>query len=97
MLKTISLDEAKNNLNKLAPQVTSGKDEYVITINGKPAMRLVSDEAYEIDTDQSTFNPIEEMKGYSGKQLMKDLKEDEKEYQKGEYVDWEDLKKELHL
>lgn len=87
MIKTLPITEARNNLPKLVESAQKKLDEYVITVNGKPAAILISNDEYE-----SLRETLEIM---SDKKLMKDLREAEEEIREGKGIPWEEAKKEL--
>lgn len=87
MAKTLPATDAKHDFNNLISNIQKKMDEYVITVNGKPVARLVSNEEYE-----SLKETLEIM---SNPQLMKDIKEGEEEIKRGEYVTLEEFEKEL--
>lgn len=48
MTKTLPITEARQDLTILVDRVNKMLDEYIITVNGKPAAVLVSIERFEI-------------------------------------------------
>lgn len=48
MIKTLPITEARENLTTLVSRANKRLDEYVITVNGKPAAVLISIERFEI-------------------------------------------------
>ncbi len=62
-------------------------DEYVITVNGKPAAILISNDEYE-----SLKETLEIM---SDPKLMKNIREAEEDVKAGRVYDWDEVKKEL--
>lgn len=89
MTKTLPITEARQNLASLVDKADKRLDQYIITVNGRPAAVLMS--ANEFESWQETSEIL------SDKKLMKDLKEAEKDFQKGEYITLEQLKKDLKL
>ncbi len=89
MTKTLPITEARQNLTTLVNRANSHMDEYVITVNGKPAAVLVSADQYE--------SLIETNEILSDSRLMEDLKKAEEDVKKGRVHDWEDVKNELGL
>lgn len=87
MTRTLPITEARNNLPTLVENAKNKLDEYVITVNGKPAAILISHDEYE-----SLKETLEIM---SDRKLMKELKEAEEEIKQGKGIPWEDAKKEL--
>lgn len=64
-------------------------DEYVVTVNGKPAAVIMSAREYE---GWRETNEI-----LADKKLMRAIKEGEEDIKKGRVYDWEDVKKELKI
>lgn len=89
MTKTLPISEVRQNLTTLVDKANRLLDEYVITVNGKPAAILISADQYE--SLQETTEIL------SNKNLMKDLAEAEKEISSGEYVTLKQFKKTLKL
>lgn len=87
MIKTLPITEARNKLPTLVDDAKNKLDEYVITVNGKPAAILISHDEYE-----SLKETLEVM---SDPELMKDIKEAEEEIKQGKGIPWEQAKKEL--
>ena len=89
MIKTIPITQAREDLTGLVEDVRKKLDEYIITVNGKPAAVIMSADEYESwkETNEILADP----------ELMKAIKEGEKEIEEGKGIDWEDLKKELKL
>ncbi len=89
MIKTLPITEARAILPTLVNRASKMRDQYVITVNGKPAVVVLSVDEYE------SWKETEEI--LSDKKLMKDLKQAEKDIAEGRVYDWEDVKKELGL
>lgn len=89
MTKTLPITEARQNLTILVNRANKRLDEYVITVNGKPAAVLMS--ATEYDSWKETNEIL------ADKKLMKAIKQGEKDIQVGKTYDWEDVKKELRI
>jgi len=87
MTKTLPITEARQSLTTLVDRANKRLDEYVITVNGKPAAVLMSADEYE---GWKETNEI-----LADKKLMKDIRQSEKEIAEGKWHDWEDVKKEL--
>ena len=87
MIKTLPITEARKDLTKLVDNASKKLDEYIITVKGYPAAVLMSAAEYESwkETDEIMADP----------QLMKAIKEGEKDIEEGRVYDWEDVKKEL--
>lgn len=89
MTKTLPITEARQNLTTLVNRVNKRLDEYVITVNGKPAAVLMS--AVEYDSWRETNEIL------ADKKLMKAIKQGEKDIEAGRVYDWEEVKKELGI
>lgn len=89
MTKTLPISEARQNLITLVDRANKRLDEFVITVNGKPAAVLVS--AKEYDSWRETNQIL------ADKKLMKAIKQGEKDMEKGRLYDWEEVKKELGI
>ncbi len=89
MTKTLPITEARQNLTTLVDKANKLMNQYVITVNGKPAARLLSNDEYE--------SLIETNKILSDPGLMKAIRQGEKDIAGGRVYDWEDVKKELNL
>ncbi len=89
MTKTLPITEARQNLTTLVDRAKRLMDEYIITVNGKPAAMIISTDEYESlkETNEILSNPA----------LMKAIKEGEEDVKKGRVYDWEDVKKELKI
>ena len=87
MIKTLPITEARKELTTLVDKAKNRLDEYVITVNGKPAAVLMSHDEYESwkETEEILADP----------KLMADIKESEEDIKAGRVHDWEDVKKEL--
>lgn len=48
MIKTLPVTEARKNLTSLVDRANKLLDEYIITVNGKPAAVIVSIKKFEI-------------------------------------------------
>lgn len=89
MTKTLPITEARKNLTTLVNRASKLLDEYVITVNGKPAAVLMSAAEYE------SWKETNEILSDPG--LMKAIRQGEEDIKKGRVYDWEDVKKELKL
>lgn len=89
MTKTLPITEARENLTTLVNRANKLLDEYIITVNGKPAAVLMSAQEYESwrETNEILSNPS----------LMKTIKQGEEDIKKGHYVTFEQLKQDLKL
>lgn len=87
MTKTLPITEARAHLTTLVNRANKRLDEYVITVNGKPAAILMSADEYE---GWKETNEI-----LADKKLMRDIKQSEKEIALGKVIPWEEVKKKL--
>ena len=88
-MQTLPITKAREDLPSLVDNAKNKLDEYTITVNGSPAAILISFDEYESwkETNEILTN----------KQLMKAIKQGEKDLTAGRMHDWEDVKKELGL
>ena len=89
MTQTVPISKAREELADLVDKAKNRLDEYVITVNGSPAAVIISAEEYE------SWKETEEI--LADKQLMKAIKQGEKEIAEGKVQDWDEVKKELKL
>ncbi|MBU2564011.1 type II toxin-antitoxin system Phd/YefM family antitoxin [Patescibacteria group bacterium] len=87
--KIISITEGRKNLFKIAEYVQKPATYYEFTVDGKPKVVLMSSQEFD--------SIVETMEILSDPQTMKNIKKAEEEHKKGEYISWDDLKKELGL
>ena len=89
MTKILPITKAREDLTTLVDNANKRLDEYVITVNGIPAAVLISAAEYESwkETNDIMSNP----------ELLKAIKQGEKEIREGKGLPWEDVKKELEL
>lgn len=89
MPNTLPITKARSKLTDLVDKATRLLHEFVITVNGKPAAVLLSFTEYE--SLKETADVL------SDKTLLKQLIKSEKEIASGNYVTFDQLKKELKL
>lgn len=89
MIKILPITKAREKLTTLVDRVDKRLDEYIITVNGKPAAVLMS--ATEYDSWRETNEIL------ADKKLMKAIKQGEKDIKAGKLYDWEEVKKELGI
>lgn len=89
MTHTLPITKARANLKTLVDNANKRLEEYIITVNGTPAAVIIS--AAEYASWQETNDIM------STPELLKAIKQGEKELQEGKGIPWEDIKKELHL
>lgn len=89
MDKYISATKARNNFFELLEEVKKGPYPINITVKGVPQAVIMSKE--DFDAWMATIETL------SDPELMKAIKEADKNFAKGEYKTWEEVKKELGL
>lgn len=87
MTKTLPITEARQKLTTLVDRANKALDEYVITVNGKPAAVLMSADEYESWKETNEIS--------ADKKLMRDIKQSEKEIAEGKGIPWEEAKRNL--
>ena len=85
MIKTLPITEARRNLTALVDKAKNRLDEYIITVNGYPAAVLMSAEEYE------SWKQTNEILADS--EMMQSIKEGEEDFEKGDYITLDQLKK----
>ncbi len=88
MIKTLPITEARTKLPTLVDNANKLLDEYIITVNGKPAAVLMSVD--ELESLRETWEIM------SDPEVMKDIRQGEKDFAEGKYEDWETVQKELN-
>ncbi|MEK7581124.1 MAG: type II toxin-antitoxin system Phd/YefM family antitoxin [Patescibacteria group bacterium] len=89
MTQTLPISKAREELADLVDKAKNRLDEYVITVNGSPAAVLISAAEYE------SWKETEEI--LADKELMKAIKQGEKEIDEGKGIPWDEVKKELDM
>lgn len=84
---TISISEARKRIFAIADEVQKPDTYYVLTENGKPKAVILSAEEFE--------NLLDDLDILSDPDLLKEIEEGERAIEEGDYVTWEELKKEL--
>ena len=87
MTKTLPITKVREELASIVENAQEKLDEYIITVNGIPAAVLISIKEFE------SWKETNEILADS--ELMKDIKQGERDVVKGRIYDWEDVKKEL--
>lgn len=87
MIKTLPITEARENLTTLVDKADKQLNEYVITVNGRPAAVLMSAAEYEGRKETDDI--------LADKELMKAIRKGEKELSEGKFITLEQLEKEL--
>ena len=89
MIKTLSITKARQELPTLVANAKNKLTEYIITVNGEPAAVLMSADEFE------SWKETNEI--LADENLMKDIRQGEKEIAEGKGIPWEKVKKELGL
>lgn len=89
MTHTLPITKAREELTSLVENANKKLEEYIITVNGVPAAVLISVAEYESwkETNEIMSDP----------ELLKAIKQGEKEIDEGKGIPWEKVKKELNL
>lgn len=89
MITTLPITKAREELTSLVDKVSKRLDEYIITVNGSPAAVLLS--AAEYESWKETIDIL------SDPGLVKAIRKGEKDLEKGKFITFEQLKKDLDL
>lgn len=84
---TLSITEARKKIFDIAEQVQKPSVYYTLTENGRPKVVIMSSQEFD--------SLMETMEILSDPKIMKDIERAEAEYKRGEYITWEEMKKEL--
>lgn len=87
--RTISISEARKRIFEIANEVQKPDTYYTLTEKGKPKAVILSAEAFE--------DLLDDLDIYSDPTLQKEIEEAEKEFKRGEYISWDELKQELGM
>ena len=87
MTHILPITKAREELTTLVDNASRKLEEYIITVNGSPAAVLISSAEYD---SWKEMNDI-----MSDPQLLKSIRQGEKEINEGKHSDWEDTKLEL--
>ncbi|MDP2951376.1 MAG: type II toxin-antitoxin system Phd/YefM family antitoxin [bacterium] len=85
--KYLSITEARKDFFKIAQECQKPDSHFVLTINGKPEVVLISFEEYEALLETVDF--------LSEPGALEDLEKAEKEIENGEFFDFDIVKQEL--
>ncbi len=85
--KMISLTEGRKNLYNIVEEVQKPSTHYTFTVDGKPRAVLLSYDEFD--------SIMETMEIMSDPELMARIKDAEAEYERGEYISLDQLKKEM--
>ena len=89
MTTTLPVTKARTSFTNLVHKASNQLDEFVITVNGSPAAVLIS--AAEYESWKETLDILGDHK------LLKAIRQGEKDLQKGKFVTFDQLKKDLKL
>ncbi len=89
MTHTLPITKAREELADLVENANKKLEEYIITVNGSPAAVIIS--AAEYESWKETNDIMSDL------ELLKAIKQGEKEISDGKGIPWEDVKKELDL
>lgn len=87
--KVITITEGRKKLFKIVDEVQKPNTYYEFTVEGKPRVVMMSREEFD--------SIMETMEILSDPKIVKDLEEAEKDYKKGNYISWEEAKKQLNI
>ena len=89
MTHTLPITKARKDLTILVDNANKMLEEYIITVNGTPAAVLISVAEYESwkETNEIMGNP----------DLLNAIREGEKDIENGDFITFEQLKKNLNL
>ncbi len=87
--RTIPISEARRRIFEISEEVQRPDTYYVLTENGKPKAVILSAEQFE--------DLLDDLEIYSDPDLLKEIEEAEKEFERGEYVTWNEFKQELGI
>ena len=85
---TLSISEARKKIFKIAKDVQKPSTYYTLTEKGRPKVVLMSAEEFE--------SLMENLEILSDPKIIANIKKTEEEFKRGEYITWEEMKKELH-
>lgn len=86
-MKILPITKIREDLPNIVDRANRLLSKYTITVNGEPKAVVMSYDEYE--SLQETLDIL------SDPNALKDIKKAEEEYDKGNYITWDELKKEL--
>ncbi len=89
MTITLPITKARAQLTSLVEKADKQLQEFVITVNGVPAAVMIS--AAEYESWKETLDIL------GDKKLVKAIKKGEEDFKKGQFITFEQLKKDLKL
>lgn len=85
--KTITITQARHDIFDIAEKVQKPNNFYTLSVEGEPKVVMMSYD--EFDSMMETIEIL------SDPDIMADIKQAQEEYKKGDYITWEEMKKEL--
>ena len=85
--KTLSISEARKNIFEIAEEVQKPGAYYTLTEKGMPKVVILSADGFD--------NLLDDLDIMSDPGLMDRIRRSEEEVKKGNYITWDELKKEL--
>lgn len=85
--RIISISEARKRIFEIADEVQKPNNYYTFTENGRPKAVLMSAEGFD------SF--MEDLEILNSPKTLASIKKAEEEYERGEYITWDKMKKEL--
>lgn len=85
---TLPISEARKKIFKIAEEVQKPSNYYTLTEKGRAKAVIMSADDFE--------SLMENLEILSDPRAMSDIKKAEEEYKKGDFITWEQMKKELH-
>ena len=85
---TLPISEARKRIFEIAKEVQKLSNHYTLTENGRAKAVIMSADEFD--------SLMENLEILSDPQTMADIKKAEEEYKKGDFITWEQMKKELH-
>lgn len=83
----LSISEARKRIFDIAEDVQKPGKHYTFTENGKPKVVMMSAEEFD--------SLMEDIEILNNPTVMANIKKAEEEFERGEYVTWDEMKKEL--
>ena len=87
--RTIPITEARKRIFEIVGDVQKPDTYYILTEKGRPKAVVLSAEGFE--------DLLDDLDIYSDPNLQKEIEAAEKEYKKGDYISWDELKQQLGL
>jgi prevent-host-death family protein len=87
--RTLSITEARKRIFEIIEEVQKPDIYYTLTEKGRPTAVILSAETFE--------DLLDDLDIYSDPTLQKEIEAAEKEYKRGEYISWDELKQQLGI